>query len=199
MTISNLLQFLIIGLSPIGTESHAEHFVNNPNLMHTMILANAVIAILYFIMPFQLLTIYFKRKDFPFRFVFLAIPLFGFWCSFTHIAMILTFYYPVYYLQAFADFGTGVVSFITWLTFIPTTKNALKLINPENLIKQNELLHEQIVSHRYDKSKLSQKNLELLRINNEMNRRNQELILLNEKMIEQELRMVELKKAINNL
>ena len=50
-------------------EPHSAHFLpGHMFLMWSLIIGNAAIAILYFIMPFQLLYIYFKRKDFPFRF-----------------------------------------------------------------------------------------------------------------------------------
>jgi hypothetical protein len=164
--------------------------------MWFLVVGNAVISLLYFVMPFELLYIYFKRKDFPFRFVFVAIPLFGFWCSAGHMLMMLSFWYPYYYLQAIVDFGTGVVSFGTFIAFIPATFGALKLAGAEKIKMENARLEEEIYGHKSDKARLSQKSKELEQVHSIVRSKNEELSRLNKEMTQQELYMVELKDRI---
>lgn len=186
--------------TPGNFEAHSAHFLpDHVPLMWSLITGNAIIAFLYFVMPFQLLYIYFKRKDFPFRFVFFAIPFFGLWCSASHIVMIISFWYPLYYLQAIVDFITGIVSFITFLTFVPAAFNALTISSPEKLIEENLKLQAEIESHKEIKETLLQKNLELNKIDAEVKSKNEELTSLNKLMRKHELKMVDLKQKINYL
>lgn len=181
-------------------EPHGEHFLGSfDTLMWLLVIGNGIIALLYFIMPFFLLYIYFKRPDFPFRYIFFAIPLFGFACSATHIVMIISFWYPLYYLQGAVDFLCGIVSFATFVTLVPACYKALFLESPDVLRKKHDELLEKINLHRKDKIILAQKNQELRHTNDLIQRKNLELTRLNKKLIDQELEMVKIKKRLNFL
>ncbi len=178
-------------------EPHGAHFIpDHMFLLWSLVIGNGFIALLYFVMPFELLYIYFKRKDFPFRWAFAAIPFFGFWCSATHVVMIISYWYPLYHLQGIVDFITGIVSFATFVAFVPATYHALKLSSPESLSEENDRLVKEIQNQRTMKAKMAQKNVELSTINAEVYKKNEELSELNKKMIAQELKMTELKREI---
>lgn len=183
-----------------GFEAHSVHFIpDHLELMWVLIISNGAIALLYFLMPFEFLYIYFKRKDFPFRWVFMAVPLFGFWCSATHVVMLISFWYPMYYLQAFVDFVTGIVSFITFLAFVPATRNALKLLNPEILEAENDKLRKEVILFQNKKARLAEKNAELKKANSLAQQKNQELYELNKTMVDREIRILAIKEKINQL
>ncbi len=193
---TNLITLLF---TPGDFVAHGAHFIpDHMVLLWSLVIGNALIALLYFVMPFELLYIYFKRKDFPFRWAFAAIPLFGFWCSATHVVMIISYWYPVYYLQGVVDAITGLVSFATFVAFVPATYRALKLSSPETLAMENERLTKEIHSQRGIKARMAEKNVELSGINAEVYKKNEELSRLNKQMIEQELKMTELKQEISN-
>jgi len=192
-----MLNILQIIFSSGNFEPHMVHFIpNNIGLMWFLIIGNALIAFLYVLLPIELSYIYFKRRDFPFSWVFVAVAFFGVWCSMTHIMMIVTFWYPLYWLQGIIDAITGFVSFGTFLAFIPATRLALKLTSPEHLKQINVNLQNEIENHKKTEEELVKINQKFENKKNEFIGKKNELQEINKNMVDRELKMMELKDQL---
>lgn len=101
-----------------GFEPHATHFYATPVLLWTLVGANTLIALAYFTIPLGLLYFLKHRKQLKYPKLTLLFAAFILACAVHHTVHVLTFWSGLYYLQAFADVITAVVSlaaaFVLW-------------------------------------------------------------------------------------
>ncbi len=93
-----------------GFEPHMEHFIARPVLMWTLVISNVLIAIAYFTIPVGLIYFLRRRTDFKHRMLAVLSSLFIIACGMHHVMHVVTFWYGVYYIQAFVDVLTAIVS-----------------------------------------------------------------------------------------
>jgi len=192
--------FLNLIFSTGNFEPHSIHFLpDNPGLMWFLFFSNIAIAFLYTLLPAELLYVYFKRRDYPFSWVFIGTAFFGVWCSATHIVMAIIFFYPIYYLQGVIDFIAGIVSLGVWVAFIPATILALRLTGPKKLKEETAKLEAEISKHKSAVEELVKRNSELDLAKNKVTAQNNELKNANKLMTGRELEMAKLKEEIDRL
>jgi signal transduction histidine kinase len=141
----NIIDSLRVLFNPGSFEPHRLHFTETPELMWFIVIGNAFVALAYFLIPFALVYFIRKREDLVFHWVFIFFAAFIFFCALTHIMHIVTFWYPVYWLQGVIDGATGVVSMATALALIPVIPQALKLPSPEQMRRINTNLKDEII------------------------------------------------------
>ncbi len=116
----------------------------NPALIWTMVLANLGIALAYFAIPIALWYFVRHRKDIPYPWIFRLFGMFIIACGITHLMNIITFYQPLYWLEAIADAYTAVISLVTAVVLWPLIPKALLLKSPKELEEANDKLQQAI-------------------------------------------------------
>src|SRR5215468_373865 len=77
-----------------------------------------------------------RRKDIPFRTIFLLFGAFILACGTTHLMEVLMFWWPAYRLAGVVKLFTAVVSWGTVLVLVPVTPKALAMRSPEELERE---------------------------------------------------------------
>lgn len=149
--------------TPGAFEAHNSHFYQDTALMWALIVSNVLIFLAYTIIPVALFMFMRRRKDLVFKKVFLLFALFIIMCGIHHIVHVLTFWYPIYYMQALVDVITAIVSVLTAIALFPILPEALKLRTPSELEKLNEDLVSEIDQRKETEAKLK-KEIELRKI-----------------------------------
>jgi len=132
-----------------GFIPHGHCYLWTPELLWTLVIAEAVISLSYFSIPFALLLFVEKRKDLQFNWIFILFSLFIFSCGVTHFLGIWTIWFPDYWIDALAKVVTAIVSLIAAIMLWPLIPKALKLpstrqleavvANLENEVSQRKL------------------------------------------------------------
>jgi len=99
------------------------------------ILSNINIGIAYLGIPCMIAFFLRKRKDVPFRRVFILFSLFIIFCGFTHITDAIMFWYPLYRLNATLLFVTALISTATLIGLYKILPEAFNLKSPAQLQK----------------------------------------------------------------
>src|SRR5262249_58928418 len=74
-----------------------------------------------------------RRKDIPFRTIFLLFGAFILACGTTHLMEVLMFWWPAYRLAGVVKLFTAVVSWGTVLALVPVAPKALSMRSPDEL------------------------------------------------------------------
>jgi signal transduction histidine kinase/ActR/RegA family two-component response regulator len=109
-------------------------------LLFVLISSNLGIAIAYFAIPFALRMFVGKRADLPYPHMFKLFAAFILSCGVTHVAKVLTFYYPAYWPEALLDAWTAAISLTTAVLLYPLIPKVLSLRSPQSLQQINEQL-----------------------------------------------------------
>ena len=194
-----MLESLIYIFTPANFEPHGQHFTNTPILFWVFIVANLLTFIAYILIPAALIYFVRKRKDLMFTSIFLLFGAFIVLCCIHHLLHTISFWYPIYGIEATNDVVMAVVSVGTFFALLPIIPQALKLQSPKELAVINEHLSQEVRNRRKVEDIL-RKNQEILKRNqDELTVKNVELEKLNTVMVDRELKMVELKKMIEDL
>jgi PAS domain S-box-containing protein len=110
----------------------------------------------YLAIPLVLLYFASKRRDLPFRKIFLLFGAFILACGTTHLMEAIIFWWPAYRLAGLIKLFTGVVSWATVFALVPVVPQALRLRSPE-------ALEHEIAARESAEDKLRQANAELER------------------------------------
>ncbi|UZR94398.1 sensor histidine kinase [Chondrinema litorale] len=97
------------------------------------IFSNLLIWASYFAIPAILLYFSIKRKDVPFKGIFLLFVFFILLCGLSHLIDAVIFWMPVYRLNAVILFCTGIVSTITVISLFKVLPSAFELKTPQEL------------------------------------------------------------------
>jgi len=119
-----------------------------PWLIWLELMSNALIAISYYSIPAALAYVAIKRRDVPFRGVFVLFILFILACGTTHALGALTLRDPVYRLDASVEALTALVSVPTAVTLWLLLPEALAMPSPAQLAALNRTLSHEIEEHR---------------------------------------------------
>jgi signal transduction histidine kinase len=115
-----------------------------PELIWLHIVADSIIAISYFSIPFVLALFVTKRSDLEFGWVFWAFAIFILACGTTHVFGIWTLFYPDYALEGLVKAITAAASLFTAIGLLPLLPKALAIPSPAQLRHANEALQAQI-------------------------------------------------------
>lgn len=97
------------------------------------ILSDGAIWAAYFTIPGILIYFAARKKDLPFRMVFLLFGAFILACGTTHLMDAVIFWWPAYRLSGLIKLTTAVVSWATVIALIPNVPRALAMRSPESL------------------------------------------------------------------
>ncbi|MDF1757535.1 MAG: ATP-binding protein [Legionellaceae bacterium] len=120
-----------------GFMPHGMCLLWTPSVLWTLVFSNSLISLSYLMIPFTLLYVYLKRKDFNFIWIFLLFGAFILFCGATHLLHVITYWNPIYGVQATVDLLTGIVSFLTAIVLIKLVPDLLKIPSPEELENKN--------------------------------------------------------------
>ncbi|MGQ0700335.1 MAG: sensor domain-containing diguanylate cyclase [Panacagrimonas sp.] len=144
----------------------------NPLLLWSLVIANSVIGLSYFSIPFGLRHFAKKQGDRRFNPILLMFGLFIFACGTTHFISVLSIWYPFYKLDAVVLIITAVLSLFTALSLrdlIPKALTALeqRRLDQVALETLNERLQQSLAHIEEQKSALAEsENFQRLLVNN---------------------------------
>lgn len=120
------------------------------------ILSDLAVATAYFSIPCVLAYFIFRRKDLPFRKIFLLFAAFILLCGSTHLMEAAIFWWPAYRFGGLLKLLTAAVSWGTVFALIPAVPRALQMRSPEEL-------EQEIMARKAAEDKLARANAELER------------------------------------
>ena len=97
------------------------------------ILSDLSIWAAYYTIPLILLHFVHRRRDVPFRGIFLLFGAFILACGTTHLLDAVMFWWPAYRLGGVVKLATAIVSWATVLALVPIIPTALALRSPKEL------------------------------------------------------------------
>ncbi len=90
----------------------------------------------YLAIPCVLAFFAFRRKDLPFRSIFLLFVAFILACGTTHLMEALIFWWPAYRLAGLLKLATAIISWATVIALVPIVPQVLRLRNPHELERE---------------------------------------------------------------
>jgi len=152
---------LMIGwFDSAGFMPHGHCYLWTPALLWTFVVADAVIVLSYFSIPFGLLYFVRKRKDLQFNWIFKLFSAFIFACGTTHLISIWTIWHPDYWIDAAAKVVTALISLATMALLWPLIPRALKIPSSGQLESVVARLEDEIAQRKVAEAELSRlKNL----------------------------------------
>ena len=101
---------MIDSLTPITLIPHGYCIAWQPGLIAALVIGNLLIALAYFTIPLVILKFIRQRKDIDFKYLHWLFAGFIVTCGITHLLHVIELWYPVYYLEAWMDILTALVS-----------------------------------------------------------------------------------------
>jgi signal transduction histidine kinase len=127
---------------------HGMCYLWRPDILGLHVIADALITLAYFSIPFTLLYFVRRRKDLQFNWMFVCFAVFIVACGATHFMEIVTIWKPLYWVS-------GVVKAVTALASVPTAillarmiPAALRLPSPAALQSANQSLELEIAERK---------------------------------------------------
>jgi signal transduction histidine kinase/ActR/RegA family two-component response regulator len=111
--------------SSSGFMPHGMCYLWRSDILALHVLADSLITLAYFSIPFTLLYFVRRRQDLQFNWVFVCFAIFIIACGTTHLMEIVTIWRPMYWLS-------GIIKAITALASVPTAVMLVRLV-PEAL------------------------------------------------------------------
>ncbi len=108
----------------------------SPTLLWLYVLSDAAIVLAYYSIPLTLTYFVWRRKDLQFRGIFLLFSAFILSCGTTHLLEIVTFWNPIYWVDASMKAVTASISVVTAIALVYITPQALKLPSPSQYDKE---------------------------------------------------------------
>lgn len=103
---------MIDSLTPITLIPHGYCVAWQPGLIAALVIGNLLIALAYFTIPLVILRFIRQRKDIDFKHLHWLFAGFIVTCGITHLLHVIELWYPVYYLEAWMDMLTALISVI---------------------------------------------------------------------------------------
>jgi PAS domain S-box-containing protein len=142
---------------------HGHCYLWLPALVWLHVVADASIALTYYVLPIILVYFVRKRQDLPFNWIFLMFGAFIVACGTTHLMSVWNLWYPTYWLAGGVKALTASVSLATACLLVPLVPRALALPSPAQLEALNRQLHEHIRERERAEAALRNANDELER------------------------------------
>lgn len=161
---------------------HSICFAEDPDLIVTHVGSDAVIALSYFSIPLAILYFARERKDLEFRWIAHLFILFILWCGITHVADLVTIWYPIYGVQATAKILTALASVSTAIVVWAIMPQLIALPSPADLKVANRALQDEVETRREAEVNLRRARDEL---EHRVAERTEELQDVNRRLLEQ--------------
>jgi signal transduction histidine kinase len=158
-----------------GFMPHGHCYLWTPVLLWTNVLSDSLIAVSYFAIAVALWVFVGRRRDLPFRPIFVLFGTFVMACGTTHVFDIITIWQPDYWSAALAKVVTALASLGTAILVWPLLPRALALPSPEALREQNRQLQAEVTRRREAEEELRAANLALYARTGELEAANREL------------------------
>jgi len=157
---------------------HGMCYLWQPGVLWLHVVADTLITLAYFSIPFTLLYFVRKRRDLQFNWMFVCFVVFIVACGTTHMMEIWVVWHPMYWLSGAIKAITALASVPTAILLVKLIPQALRLPSPSSLERANATLQREM--------------LERERAENEVRRVNEEL----ESRVGERTRQLEIAKAI---
>jgi len=131
-----------------GFMPHGMCFQWRPDILTLHVVADSLIALAYFSIPFTLLYFVRRRKDLQFNWMFVCFAIFIVACGATHLMEIWTIWQPVYWLSGAVKTVTALASVPTAFLLVRLVPTALRLPSPAALQHANRNLELEIVERK---------------------------------------------------
>lgn len=132
-----------------------------PDLIWTHVIADAVIGISYFTIPLFLVTLTRRRKDLVFSKAFVAAATFIVLCGTGHFISLVSFWIPIYGIEAVVKVGTALASIATAIAVWTLLPKILAIPSPSDLKKLNTELESRVRDRTHELA-TANRSLELL-------------------------------------
>lgn len=153
-------EHVMVWFNNAGFMPHGHCYLWTPALLWTFVIADAVIVLSYFSIPFGLLYFVRKRQDLQFNWIFKLFSAFIFACGMTHLISIWTIWHPDYWIDAAAKTITALISLTTMALLWPLIPRALKIPSSRQLESVVARLEDEIDQRKIAEAELSRlKNL----------------------------------------
>jgi PAS domain S-box-containing protein len=134
--------------SPSNFMPHGYCYMWNSKLVWLHAVSDSLIAIAYISIPVTLVFLARKRRDIPFKWMFLFFGLFIVSCGATHVMEVVTLWKPIYWLSGAIKAVTAVASVSTAVLLVRVIPQALLIPRRSELESANKALLEQSASLR---------------------------------------------------
>ncbi|MDB5338489.1 MAG: domain S-box protein [Planctomycetaceae bacterium] len=144
-------------------------WTDNPSLGWLHILSDLAVWAAYFAIPGILVFFIVRKRDLPFRMVFLLFGAFILFCGTTHLMEAIIFWWPAYRLAGIIKLLTALVSWATIFALIQVAPMALAMRSPEALereIKARQLAEDALRQANAElEQRVADRTAELTRVN----------------------------------
>ena len=175
---------------------HGYCFIWDKKLLWMHVGSDILTGLAYYLITGLLLYFIYKRRDIPFNWIFILFGAFIFLCGTTHFMTAWTVYVPSYYEEGVIKVINALVSVATAIILIPLMPRLLAVPSLQKALDENEQLNSELnlkVTGLEDEIKKREE------AEKELNKRSGELEKINKAFVGRELKMVELKKEIEEL
>lgn len=148
------MEFLRQLFSSNGFMPHGHCYLWNPGVVWLHVIADSLIALAYYSIPFTLVYFVRKRKDLVFHWMFLCFAVFIVACGTTHLMEIWNIWQPTYWLSGVVKGLTALASLPTAVLLIGLVPKALALPSPAQLAAANQALKNEIAERTQTEAKL---------------------------------------------
>lgn len=132
-----------------------------PGLLFLHVVADGLIALSYFTIPFALLYFIKRRRDLKFRGIFVLFALFILSCGITHIVSVTAIWNAHYWLEGWVKLLTGLISAYTAYCLWKAIPEALHIPSPAQLETAYQELRTEVERHKKTHLELENLNREL--------------------------------------
>ncbi len=151
-----MLKFIQRLLNSTDFMPHGHCYLWRPEILWLHVVSDGLIALAYFSIPLSLLYFSRRRRDLPFRWLFLLFGVFIVACGTTHILAVVTVWTPVYRLDGIVKAVTALASVATAIALIRMIPLALGLTGPKKLLAANQRLEQEIAARERARDELAQ-------------------------------------------
>lgn len=148
------MEFLRQLFSSNGFMPHGHCYLWNPGVVWLHVIADSLIALAYYSIPFTLVYFVRQRKDLVFHWMFLCFAVFIVACGTTHLMEIWNIWQPTYWLSGVIKGLTALASLPTAVLLIGLVPKALALPSPAQLAAANQALKNEIAERKQTETKL---------------------------------------------
>ncbi|HEY6925136.1 MAG TPA: ATP-binding protein [Steroidobacteraceae bacterium] len=127
---------------------HGMCYLWRPDILALHVLADSLITLAYFSIPFSLLYFVRRRQDLQFNWVFVCFAIFIVACGTTHLMEIVTIWKPVYWLSGIVKALTALASLPTAVLLARFVPEALRWPSPAALQRANSSLELEIAERK---------------------------------------------------
>jgi signal transduction histidine kinase/ActR/RegA family two-component response regulator len=134
--------------SSTGFMPHGMCYQWQPGILVLHVIADSLIALAYFSIPFTLLYFVRHRTDLQFNWIYVCFAVFIIACGLTHLMEIWTVWEPVYWLSGGVKAVTALASVPTAILLVRLIPMALRLPSPSALRRANHRLELEIAERK---------------------------------------------------